>query len=102
MYFAANDVAEEKRVAVLLSAIGGKIFSLLEDLLAPQEPGSFMLEVLTDTLRKHFQQKKVVVAERFYFHRRIQVAGESIIDFVQGLRKMLRDCNFRGSLDEVA
>ena len=41
------------------------------------------------------------MAERFYFHRRIQAAGESIVNFMHGLRKMPRDSNSRGFLDEA-
>ena len=34
----ANGVAEEKQVAVLLSVIGAKTYSLLHDLLSPANP----------------------------------------------------------------
>ena len=38
MFFAANDVKEEKQVPVLLSMIGGKTYFLLSDLLSPEKP----------------------------------------------------------------
>ena len=36
-YFQANEIANEKKVAVLLSVIGTKNYALLRDLMAPDE-----------------------------------------------------------------
>ena len=47
MFFQANEIAENKRVAVLLSIIGGKTYSLLSDLLAPEKPASKSFAVAT-------------------------------------------------------
>ena len=38
LYFVANDVANEKKVAVLLSVIGSKAYVLLRSLLHPEAP----------------------------------------------------------------
>jgi hypothetical protein len=37
-YFLANDVADDKRVPVLLTVIGGKTYSLLRALTSPDKP----------------------------------------------------------------
>ena len=68
LYFTANETPEEKRVAVFLSSIGGKNYSLLRDLLAPAKLGEKTVEQLSQALKDHFQPKKVVIAERFKFH----------------------------------
>ena len=38
IYFATNDVAEDKKVPVLLNAIGGDTYELLRSLVAPDSP----------------------------------------------------------------
>ena len=69
LFFAANDIEDPKQVAVFLSVIGPKNYALLHDLLAPVKPQEKSLAALFETLRKHFEPKPVIIAERFRFHR---------------------------------
>ena len=101
LYFAANKVPEELQVPVLLSVIGAPTYSLLSDLLAPAAPGSKSLREISDTLRRHFEPKRVVIAKRFHFHKRNQAAGESIADYDTSLRKLASQCSFGDSLEEA-
>lgn len=45
-YFIANDVKDEKKVPALLSLVGGKTYSILRDLTAPDLPASKTYEVV--------------------------------------------------------
>ena len=54
LYFSANAVEEGKQVAVFLSMIGAKTYSLLRNLLAPTKPKEASLTGLTDALKNHF------------------------------------------------
>ena len=38
LFFTANDIAEDKKIAVLLSMVGSKNYSLLRSLVAPRNP----------------------------------------------------------------
>ena len=76
LYFTANEVAADKRVAVLLSSIGAATYSLLSDLVAPHLPSIKSLEEISEALRNHYEPQRVVIAERFHFHKRDQAAGE--------------------------
>ena len=40
IYFTANGIVEAKQVPVFLSVVGGKVYALLRDLLAPAKPSS--------------------------------------------------------------
>ena len=53
LYFVANGVKADKQVAVFLSVVGGKIYSLLRDLLAPKKPQDTSLAGLQSTLTDH-------------------------------------------------
>ena len=57
LYFDANDVADDKKVPVLLSNIGAKTYGLLRSLAAPKAPKEKTLEeiktLLTVTTNRH-------------------------------------------------
>ena len=57
--------------------------------------------MISETLRRHFEPKRTVIADRFHFHKRDQAAGESIADYDAHLRKLAIHCNFGATLDEV-
>ncbi len=63
LYFAANEVAEDKRVPILLSSIGPSTYALLSDLTAPASPGGKTLLQIGDLLRGHYEPKRSVIAE---------------------------------------
>lgn len=67
-YFTANDIGADKRVAVLLSAIGAKNYTLLRSLTSPDLPHDRSFDDLAAILKSHFQPKPLLIAERFHFH----------------------------------
>ena len=101
LFFEANEIAAAKRVAVFLSAIGGGTYSLLRNLLAPTLPKDKTLDEIVDVLTKHYEPKTLVIAERFQFHRRNQAVGESVAEYVAGLRLLTRHCEFGAYLDDA-
>ena len=101
LFFIANDVVEEKKVAVFLSVIGSKTYSLLRNLLAPNLPQNQAYAALMETLKKHFEPKPVVIAERFHFHRRNQAIGETISTYLAELRRLSTHCAFADYLEQA-
>ena len=101
LYFSANGIAANKQVPILLSSIGASTYALLSDLVAPQPPSAKSFAEISGALRKHFEPKRAIIAERFHFHKRDQVAGETIADFDAALRKLAVHCNFGESLEEA-
>ena len=67
IFFTTNDVVVERRVPVFLSVIGGRTYALLRDLLAPEKPGEMSFTCLAETLRKHSEPTRVIIAEQFIF-----------------------------------
>ena len=76
-----------KQVAVFLSVVGGKIYALLRDLLAPAKPDTKTLTELSDALIAHFEPKPLVNTECFYFYNRNQKPTESVAEYVAELRR---------------
>ncbi len=100
-YFIFRDIEEVKQVAALLSSIGGKTYSLLRDLVSPAKPADKSLEFLNELLEKHLCPKPLVIAERFRFHKREQLATESVTDYFAILKKLSRNCNFGTHLNDA-
>ncbi len=100
LYFQANNIGDDKRVPILLSSIGASTYALLRYLAAPNAPGTLTFGRLSEVLTAHFEPKRLVIAERFYFHKRIQAVGESIAEFDAALRKLAIHCEFGTTLEE--
>ena len=101
VYFTANDVADEKKVTLILTVIGPKIFTLLRSLTTLELSQDKSFEELEAVLKAHFQPKPLVIAERFHFHRRDQAVGESIADYIAQLRHLSAHCEFGEYLNDA-
>ena len=100
-YYDANDVQTAKRVAVLLSVIGPKTYSILRSLMAPDSPQSKSYDAISKALTNHFDPKPIVIAERYYFHLRSQSPTENIAEYVAELRRLASSCDFGTFLDQA-
>ena len=100
-YYDANDVQSGKRVAVLLSVIGPKTYSILRSLMAPDSPQSKSYDALSKALINHFDPKPIVIAERYHFHLRHQSPTETIAEYVAELRHLASSCDFGSFLDQA-
>ena len=100
LYFAANDIKNEKKVPVLLSAIGAKTYALLWSLVTPAAPKDKSFKDISDALKEHFEPKPIKAAERYYFRCRLHAPGESIAEFVAELRRLSTHCKFNSYLED--
>ena len=96
LFFLTNDIGADKKVAVLLSVIGAKTYTLLRSLALPQDKS---FDELQQHLKHHFEPEPLVVAERFRFHRRGQAADESIAEYLAELKRLTTHCKFGVFLD---
>ena len=100
MFLEANDIPQERRVPVFLSVIGATNFALITTLVAPKKPSDKSVNELLWTLRTHFTQKRVTIAERFKFYNfynRSQGESESAAQYAGELRRLAVHCNFPGT-----
>ena len=68
------------QVPILLSSIGASTYAHLSGLVKPQllRFKSFFPEI-SGALCKHFKPKRTIIAERFHFHKRNQIAGVTFL-----------------------
>ena len=101
LYFDANSVAQDKKVAVFLTVIGAGNYALLSDHFAPDKPKDKLLDELIGVLKGHFEPEPILIAERFQFHKRDQRRGDMIATFVAELRCLATRCFGADLLDQA-
>ena len=97
-YFLANDIAQAKQSAVLLSALGPKVYGILRSLTAPDLPTTKSYNQLCQILSTHYCPKPLEIMERYKFHKRNQQQAESITDYIAAIKKLSEHCNFGETL----
>ena len=68
-YFIANNIKEDKQVAVILSLMGNKTYGLLRNLSAPAKPSSLSLKAIVETLQNTFLRNHCLSQSDFTFTR---------------------------------
>ena len=100
-FLVANDIKDKRKKATILSLIGSQAYSLLKNLVSPSIPKDKSYDELVAALKKHYEPKPLVIAERFHFHRHSQAVGESINDYIAELRRLSTHCQFGEFLNEA-
>ena len=85
-YFTADEIPNDKKVPALLAMMGGKTYSLLWNLMTPDDPATKGYDDIVKLLDNHLSPEPLVIADRFRFHKRDQKEGESIPVYVAELR----------------
>ncbi|XP_049524585.1 uncharacterized protein LOC119455976 [Dermacentor silvarum] len=93
-FVTANDIKEEKKLAVFLSVIGARTYEVLKSLVVPAVPGDKSFEEVTVLLTKHYSPSCSVIAECCKFNKRAQEEQESVEDFIVALKHLARKCDF--------
>ncbi|XP_077548577.1 uncharacterized protein LOC144161886 [Haemaphysalis longicornis] len=101
LFVTANDIPEEKKLQLLLTAIGEKVYVTLHSLLLPKTPSKVTFEEAISVLKKHYAPKSSVVTERYRFNQRKQEAHESVTEFVVELKKLAATCEFGAFLEDA-
>ena len=101
LYMDANAVADERKVPVLLTVIGAKVYGILKSLTSPDLPKAKSLDDLQKALKSHYDPKPLVIAERFRFYQRNQTDSESVAEYAAELRRLTIRCEFKDFLPEA-
>ena len=101
LFFLANEIKDDKKVAVLLTVLGTKAYSLLRTIIAPSKPAEKTYKQLVDTMKSYVEPKPIVITKRFRFHHRDQKEGETLVQYLAQLRKLTEHCEFQDNLEET-
>lgn len=84
-YLVANGITDgRKKVAVLLSVVGGPTYDLLCDLFTPEKPSTKTFDELVTKLRDYLEPKPTVIAQ----------PDETVSEYMAALRCLAATCQF--------
>ena len=99
LFWRVNKVAEEDKTDQFLLFVGRNAFEKLTTLCAPAEPEEKSLQELIALLGRYYKPKPSIMAERFKFYNRKQMANESVAEYEAELRRLAKTCEFTASID---
>ncbi|UYV69394.1 K02A2.6-like [Cordylochernes scorpioides] len=91
---------EDFKTPFLISSIGPKYFSILRNLVFPEEVAQVPFDKLCTILLKHFNPKTNIIYERFIFQKMDQKSGETISKYMIRLKDQAQKCSFGDFLQE--
>lgn len=100
-FFEINDVAEEKKRAILLTSISDDVYKTLRDVCHPLLPKQKTFDELCELLNKQFVKKTSVFRERVTFYNAKQMKDESISSWFARIKKLSVDCKFGDRFDDI-
>ena len=98
-YCVAHGVAEEKQKALFLTSIGQQMYGKLKTWIRPSTFSDLTLAQIVSKLKERTTEETIEIAERYKFFKRQQQPGETIIEYMSGLKQLASTCNFLAYLD---
>lgn len=92
---------DDRRRAVLLSALSETAYKLVRELVAPKKVEELSYEQILSETDKHLLPKKSLFAERHYFHSATQMVGEGFTQWAARVRHLSTDCGFGSSVEDM-
>uniref|UniRef100_A0A1X7UU53 Retrotransposon gag domain-containing protein n=1 Tax=Amphimedon queenslandica TaxID=400682 RepID=A0A1X7UU53_AMPQE len=100
--FIANGITDRrKKVAVLLSVVGGPTYDPLRDLFAPEKPNTKTFNELVTKLRGYLEPKPTVIAETYKLYQRQQKPDKTISEYMAALRRLAAICQFNDFFEQA-
>ncbi|KAF2892439.1 hypothetical protein ILUMI_13737, partial [Ignelater luminosus] len=99
-FFVGNGVAQDRKIAVLLTLIGSKAYGVLRDICDPQKPSELSYDSLCQKLTQQFSIQTSVFRQRCHFYNLNQIQSEIINDWFARVKKTATECQFGSVLDE--
>lgn len=89
-----DDIKENKARSLFLSQCGKETFALIASLLVPARPTSVSLPHIIAVLDKFYEPEINEILQAGKFHKRSQLQGESVQDYVAAISVLGAKCNF--------
>jgi len=85
-YFLANGISSsDKQWAVLISAMGTKAYTILQNLITPNTPSDLSFKELVKVMMKHFCPPPSEKVQRFKFNSQVRKSGKSAANYIAEL-----------------
>ncbi|XP_061709740.1 uncharacterized protein LOC133526929 [Cydia pomonella] len=100
MYFLANGVTDDLKLATLIANVGESAYELIVNLCSPDKPSTLTYAKVVSLVKEHLEPVPSALAERYKFRQCRQQNGQSIAEYVATLKQMARFCDFGSGLEE--
>lgn len=100
-FFEVNDVAEEKKKAILITCISDDVYKTLRDVCHPSLPKEKCFDELCELLNKQFVVKTSVFRERCNFYTAKQQKNETVSAWFARIKSLSIDCKFGERFDAI-
>lgn len=94
MWFAANEVKTEKKVAYLLTAMDITVYRLIRNMCAPVQPSNKTYDEIKKILKEQFVNKTNAWRERKKFMEASQEEGETCRTYLNKLKALAVNCEY--------
>ena len=101
VFMIANAIKDDVKVATFLTIVGPKLYKLIQNLISPKKPKEAEYDDIIQVLKNHYKPKVITIFERYKFYNRKQEVGESVSQFVAGIRAAAHTCDFGDRLNEM-
>ena len=100
-FFVANKITDKaQKRAIFNSNVGPDTYKLLVNLLSPRKPKECEYDELVAVLKKHYKPVINSIMARNTFDSRVRQSGETVQNYLTGLRAIALDCKFGDNLEE--
>lgn len=94
-FLVLRKVTDEKdKRLIFLQEVGNSNYELLESLLQGRELEDVDLNELRAAMEKHYQPKRLLLAERFGLMSKVQKSGQALHEFYAELQRAANGCSF--------
>ena len=102
LYVVVNNVPEDKKVPLFFTLIGGNLYWLLHNLMAPDSPPGKSYSKIVEKLKAHFEPIPMnILTHRYTFHQKSQGPTELIADYTVELQRLATHCEFGEFLNQA-
>lgn len=92
-FFEVNDVAAEKKKAILITCVQDDVYKALRDLCHPAVPKDKTYDELCRLLKKQYVKQTSVIRERCDFYAAKQSNRESVSEWFARIKRLSVDCS---------
>ena len=85
----SNDITGERKKSAFLTCIGAVAYRQVKDLIIPKKVEDSSYEEIVNILSEHYKPSCIEIAERYKFFKRTQASGESVMEFLAELKKIV-------------
>ena len=85
---------EGKQKALFLTSIGQQMYAKLKTWIRPNTLSELTLAQIVARLKERTTEETVEIAERYKFFKRQQQPGETVVEYMSGLKQLASTCNF--------